>query len=188
MERALKIVESLKLTSIVCVFDQVIYSKAIKIKWKEKQKFNGCVLMMGMFHMLMMFMHILSERFSVAGLRDVLIQSGVIADGSVDKALSGKMYNRGVRLYKLAFEAITRKLFDGIVLTKEEDDLVQANLKKLDFDAFWENEVSQKMYNDFLDCREKMKDGEPLQKFWMSFLKMIELLLNTIYPIRTGSC
>ena len=41
--------------------------------------------------MLMMFMHILSKWFSAAGLRDVLIQSGVVAEGSVDKALSGKM-------------------------------------------------------------------------------------------------
>ena len=151
MERALKIVKSLKLTSIVCVFDQAIYSRAIEIKWKEKQKFNGCVLMMGMFNM-MMYMHILSKRFSAAGLRDVLIRSGAIAEGSVDKALSGKMYSRGVQLYKLTYEAITRKLFDGIVLTKEEDDWVQANLEKLDFDAFWENKISQKMYNDSLDC------------------------------------
>ena len=82
MERALKIVKSLKLTSIV--FDQAIYSKVIE--WKEKQKFNGCVLMMEMFHILMMFMHILSKRFSAVGLRDVLIQSGVIPEGSVDKA------------------------------------------------------------------------------------------------------
>ena len=152
MERALKIIESLKLTSIVCVVDQAIYFKAIEIKWKEKQKFNGCVLKMGMFRMLMIFMHILSKRFSTAGLRDVLIQSGVIAKGSVDKALSGKMYNRAVRLYKLAYEAITRKLFDGIVLTKEEDDWVQADLEKLDFDAFWANQIYQKMYNDFVDC------------------------------------
>ena len=80
---------------------------------------------MGMFHMLMMFMHILSKRFSAAGLRDVLNQSGVVAEGSVDKALSGKMYNRGIRLYKLTYEAITRKVFDVIVSTKEEDDWVQ---------------------------------------------------------------
>ena len=31
-----------------------------------------------------------------------------------------------------------------------------------------------------------MKDGERLQKFWMSFLQMIELLLNTTYDIRAG--
>ena len=75
------------------------------------------MLMMGMFHMLMMFKHTLSKRFSAAALRDLVIQSGIIAEGSVDKALSGKMYTRGVWLYKLAYEAITRKLLDGIVIT-----------------------------------------------------------------------
>ena len=92
--------------------------------------------MMGMFQMLMRLMHILSKRFWEARFLDVLIQKSVIPGGSGDKTLSGKMYNTGVRLYKLAYEALTRKLFDGIVLTKEEDDWVQANLEKLDFDPF----------------------------------------------------
>ena len=58
--------------------------------------------------MLMMYMHILSKRFSDAGVCDVLTQSSVIAEGSVDKALCGKMYNRGVKMYKLMCEAIMR--------------------------------------------------------------------------------
>ena len=142
--------------------------------------------MMGMFQMLMMLMHILSKRFCEARFCNVPIQSSVIAAGSGNKALSGKMYNTGVWLYRLAYEAFPRKLFNSIVLAKEEDDWVQANLEKVDFDAFWESIISQKMYNNFLICQEKMKDGEPLQKFWMSFLKMVELLLNTIYAIRAG--
>ena len=78
MLRAFKIVSSLNLKSVVCAFDQAIYFKAIEIKWKEQEKFSSCVLMMGMFHMLMMYMHILSKRFSDAGVHDVLIQSIVI--------------------------------------------------------------------------------------------------------------
>ena len=66
-----------------------------------------------MFYMLM-FMHILSKRFADAGLRYVFIQSGVIAEGTVDRALCGKMYNGGLRMYKLMYEAIMRKVFDSI--------------------------------------------------------------------------
>ena len=62
----------------------------------------------------LMFMHILSKRFGDAGLRYVFIQSGVIGEGTVDRALCGKMYNRGVRIYKLMYEAIMRKAFDSI--------------------------------------------------------------------------
>ena len=35
MQRALTIIESLHLISIVYVFDQAIYSKASEIKWKK---------------------------------------------------------------------------------------------------------------------------------------------------------
>ena len=92
--RALQIIKSLKSVMLVCVFDQAIYLKAIEIKWKEKQKFGNIILMIGMFHMLMMYMHILSKRFSDAGIRDILIQNGTIAEGSVDKAMCAKMYIR----------------------------------------------------------------------------------------------
>ena len=31
-----------------------------------------------------------------------------------------------------------------------------------------------------------MKNGKPLEKFWMGFLEMVELLLSTIYSIRSS--
>ena len=49
--------------------------------------------MMGIFHTIMMYIYILSKSFSNTGLRDVLIQSLTVAEGSIHKALSGKMYN-----------------------------------------------------------------------------------------------
>ena len=45
------------------------------------------------FHdMLMIYMSILSKRFADAGLKDALIQSTLITEGSLDQALHGKMY------------------------------------------------------------------------------------------------
>ena len=110
MCRALRIMDSLRLVSIVCVFDQAIYCKACEIKWKEPKKFENCVLMMGIFHLLMVYMGILKKRFGDAGLRDALIQGSVVAEGSVDMALRGKNYKRGVRLYKIFYEALLRLL------------------------------------------------------------------------------
>ena len=101
MLRAVKYVKFLKLSSVVCVFDQAIYSKGIKIKWKEKERFENVVLIIGMFHTIMMHMHIFSKRFSDADVRDVLIHSGTIAEGSIVKALIGNMYSRGTRTNQL---------------------------------------------------------------------------------------
>ena len=70
----------------------------------------------------------------------MLIQSGVIVEGSVDKALSGKMYNRGVRIYKLMYEVIARKLLGEMDLTIEETDWLKTNWDKVDFDTLWDRE------------------------------------------------
>ena len=55
--RALKIIEALKLVTLVCVLDQAIYLKAIEIQWKDQQKFGSIVLMMGMFHINIVYAH-----------------------------------------------------------------------------------------------------------------------------------
>ena len=98
MERALKIIDQSHLVSIADVFGQAFYSKTFEIKWKEAEKFQNCVLMLGIFHLLM-YMGISNKRFSNAGLKDALIQSSTIAEGSIDSALRGKCYNRGVSDY-----------------------------------------------------------------------------------------
>ena len=71
--------------------------------------------------------------------------------------------------------------------TEEEDDWVHSNLNAINFTTFWEHKISQTTYNKFLNAREKLKPREPLQTFWMSFLGMIERLLNTIYAVRAGN-
>ena len=77
---------------------QAIYGKAYEIKWREPAKFKFCVLMMGIFHLLMVYMSILNKQFGDVGLKDALMQSSMTAEGSVEAALCGKSYDRGVRL------------------------------------------------------------------------------------------
>ena len=179
MNRALKIIEALKLSTMVCVFDQAIYSKAIEIKFKEQHKFKNVFVMMGMFHLLMMFMHVLSKQFSAAGVRDILVQSNTISEGSVDQALCGKMYNRGVRCYKLMYKAIVRRVLEEMKISTDE---IMDNHQS--FEEACSGQSFVKKYTDFINFREALEKRKPLQKFWMSFLEMTELLLNTIYSLR----
>ena len=54
---------------------------------------KNVVLMQGNFHLLMMFLGVIGKRFGDAGLRDLAVQSGIISERSVDKALDGHMYS-----------------------------------------------------------------------------------------------
>ena len=73
--------------------------------------------MMGIFHLHMVFVSKLNKRFGDAGLRDALVQSSIVAEGSVDSALYGKSYNRGIPLYKSYYEAL-----NNLLLKQVEDE------------------------------------------------------------------
>ena len=84
-------------------------------------KYKDCIVMFGIFHMIMMYLGIIGRNISHAGLKDLIIQSDVVATGSVDKALSGKMYNPFVRAHKIVYEALYRCLLNGMEDNNTED-------------------------------------------------------------------
>ena len=181
------------LDTVVCVLDQAIYSKACEIKWEELLKFQGCILMMGIFHLHMVFMSILNKRFGDAGLRDALVQSSIVAEG-VDSALPGKSYNRGIRLYKIYREALTRLLLKQ--LEDEAPEMYKEFSSHVDqtdtmnaarFEALKSESSFEQLFNSYLNLRIKLGSSNfSLQRFWLSFLEMMELLLSLIYSVRLG--
>ena len=84
LKQALKIKESLNLNEIVCVFDKAFYAEAADIVWKHPDTFQSIVPRLGMFHTICNFQGIIGKRFRDAGLRDLAVESEVIAEGSVD--------------------------------------------------------------------------------------------------------
>ena len=56
---------------------------------------------MGGFNTLIIFLGIIGTCFKDASLQDILIQSGVLVNGSAEWAMTGSMYNRSVRMRKL---------------------------------------------------------------------------------------
>ena len=53
-----------------------------------------------------MLLGIIGCRFGDAGLREITVESDVVAEGSMEKVLSGKHYNTAVRLHKIVYEAM----------------------------------------------------------------------------------
>ena len=76
LNQSLSIMQSLQLTTIVCVFDQALYAKAIEITWKHVDKFKNIILRMGVFRTVCNLLSTIGKRFQDAGLRDLCVQSG----------------------------------------------------------------------------------------------------------------
>lgn len=82
LNRSLAIMRSLHLISMVCVFDQAIYAKAFEVKCKGFEKFKPIALRLGTFHTICRLISLIGKRFQDAGLKDLFIEGGVVAEGS----------------------------------------------------------------------------------------------------------
>ena len=54
----------------------------------------------------MSFMSVIYKRLKESNIEDLLVEAGLIAQGSVVQVLRGSHYNRATRLYKLFYEAM----------------------------------------------------------------------------------
>ena len=104
LNQSLRIMHSLKRTSIMCVFDQAIYCNALEIKSKDSDLYK----LIGTFHTLCTLISIFEKRFQDARLRDLCIESRVVAEGSVSALMKGRSYNTAMCFHKLSYEAFRR--------------------------------------------------------------------------------
>ena len=98
---------------VVCVFDQALYAKVTEILWKDEEKMRTIIVRMGAFHTICNFLATIGKRFKDAGLRDVAVESAVIAEGSIEAVLEGRQYTRAVRLHRIIYEALQRLIWKG---------------------------------------------------------------------------
>ena len=201
--RAIKIKEVLQLSGIVLVCDQAIYAKAIEIAWKHSDEFKPIVLRVGSFHTACIFMAVIGKRFNDAGLTDIAIESGIVADEFLNRVLEGKEYNRCIRTHKLLYKAFMRFIWrDFLKWVSEELDLENEEMDSLNvqIDDLCENFLPD-LYNKILDEKSVLNIYELLQQyrqglrskpgnmnaFWMSYIEMVEVLLNLTRASREGS-
>ncbi|KAL1262233.1 hypothetical protein QQF64_007498 [Cirrhinus molitorella] len=202
LHQSISIMKSLQLNNIVVVFDQALYAKAAEITWKHQELFKNIILRMGVFHTTCTFMATIGKRFADAGLRDLCVEAGVIADGSVSGVIDGHRYNRAVRLHKLLYEAFLRLAWKGFYPWLEQnhqEDLIhlEAILQAVEnlcdeisqkrFEGTLEQDSCQCIltrFNEFLSYLRE--DNGPLSSFWMSYVDMVEILLSLIRASREG--
>ena len=201
LEQTLGIMQSLHLNNIVCVFDQALYAKAAEIVWKQ-EKFKNIIIRMGAFHTICNLLSIIGKRFQDAGLRDLSVESGVIAEGSITGMMDGRKYNRTVRLHKLVYEALMRLAWKGFLPWMEENhngDLhhlqetlnfitnVHSSVCKASIQELLENASCGRILKLFQTYLDTLRDGPSLSAFWMSYVDMTEIMLGLIRASREGN-
>lgn len=201
LRECLRICKTLDLEAITCVMDQALYCKASEICWSN-EIFRPIVLRMGTFHTLCRMVCLIGRRFGTAGLRDLAVESGVIAEGSVEAVLDGRKYNRSIRFLKIVYEALFRLAWQGFLswlenhpdgITKVHDAMIIfSNLHDLVTPKNFKETISNQKCGDILKLFDQYLDilrhsqGD-LSSFWMSCFDMIEIILGAIRATREGN-
>ena len=110
LKKSVEMATQLCLDDTVVVLDQAIYAKALEVVWKKKEEFRSIVLRMGSFHITCVFLSVIGKRFGDSGLRDLLLESRLVASGSLNGVLGGKHYNRAIRTHKVIFSSLLASL------------------------------------------------------------------------------
>ena len=191
-------IRRLSLRAVICVFDQAFYAKAMEVYWKNKDIFQNVFLMSRGFHLLMMRLGIVGVRYGDAGFREIVIQSNLINEGSVDRALFGKNYNRAIYTHKIFYEVLMRLLLERFSSTSQEGrslfEGLEPGFEQLKLCLCVEKMDSVLTSSEFCSFLKQFEafisyvksNGTELVRFWLSYLEIIELVLNFIYSTRIG--
>ena len=195
--------KELSLDTIIVVMDQALYAKAVEITWKEKDKFSHLLLRMGTFHTIMNALSIIGKRFCDAGLKDICIEAGLVAEGSINGVIDGKQYNRAIRVHKCIYEALMRLAWAEFTLWADNKEETSTVIKScVDKVNNIDDDLNHQNFSDLLDCPQFLElatlwrdflehlrhnNGE-LSEFWMSYIDMIEhVILGLLRASREGN-
>ena len=184
MKSVIDNLDRLKCDAAVLVFDQAIYSKAQQIRWTDTVLCDRLVLRLGEFHTLCSFLTTVSSRFRNSGLEDILIESGIVAAGSMNSVLRCTSYNKCIRAYKLMYEALRRlQIADFLDNASLDDREAFKDGSAADVNSIAVAEASKRL-DDYVAKR----CGESeLYSYWQSFIDMMGIALCFIRATRTGS-
>ena len=115
LQQSLNVMTHLRLNSIVYVFDQALYAKAVEIIWKNPKQYDGIIVRLGVFHTICTLLAVIGKRLKDAGLQDLCVEAGIVAEGSCSGVMEGRRYNRAVRTHKFIYEALMRLAWKGFV-------------------------------------------------------------------------
>ena len=150
--------------------------------------------------MRMIIMTVIGKRFGDAGLKDVLVKSGVVGASVVHSVISGKHYNRALQCHKAMFEALFRMVLRSFeaFLAKKDDRLTILSSVPTNLDSFRQAEfapdaftaLKQKaqlkiLFEAFNDFRASCKT--PMAKFLLSYIEMVSMLLKFIRSTKEGN-
>lgn len=189
MDWCQNVAEAKDMPFIQLVSDQAVYKYIEEALFEDEDRWDRVKGVLGAFHTEFSYLNALGKRYSGSGIEDLAVASGLLVEGSVHRALSGKHYYRGMRSYKLLAEVFLKTLIDAFI-SKNPDILNQfKHLTEISTEKQHDEFVKSLIFRNFVSemFNDVLSSESEMAKFWLSFIIDVELLLQHYHYIRRGN-
>jgi len=165
---------------------------AYDIQWNNAVKFSKLIIHLGAFHIMCSYMGAIGTMMVGSGFEEILIESGMCASGSIVKVISGKHYNRAMRVHQHMIDALERMLLDVFIESLSAVDISSettifeklVQISKVALAPSHSDVENSKECKDFIDEFEVFKNkvrtgllGKTAQ-FWLSYCDSVWILMR----------
>lgn len=183
-------------------YDLAIAKIALKIQSTEAPQFDNLFIHLGSFHLMMAFFKAIGVFINECGLSHMMVESKIIASGSVNGIIEGKHFNRCKRLHPLMAVGLQILHFDQFLKTKQVerdflkeqifDDLLQyqdlaVSHSTTTAELLPNQELSRLLssYQKFVDKTRQGDHGKTAQ-FYMTYIQLVNYYVILSRSIRMG--
>lgn len=163
---------------------------AYDIKWHSPLQYADVYINLGAFHIMCSYMGALGKMMCGSGLEEIIIEAGVCASGSIDRVMSGKHYNRAMRVHQLMLDAAERLLLQSFIASQPDtnSEMVKFDmLEKMASNPTHEAMLETIACDEFIACsaaynkyKNEIRNGDhgKTAKFWLMYIDCVwDLLL-----------
>jgi len=177
-------------------FDLAAAKLAYNVIWGNPTRFPDTYVHLGAFHIICCFLGAVGRMMIGSGFEEIVIESGICSSGSIDQVLSGKHYNRALRVHQLMAITLDKLLLQEFVERTgydmsqlQELQLVAScpcneNMSATEDSDSWRSFSSQ--FLAFADAARQGTFGRTCQ-FWMQYHDSIWLLLTFLQSIKENN-
>ena len=179
----------------VVSYDLNAAKPAMQMQATEKPKYDNVFIMPGVFHVEMAFFKALGKMIEDSGGPTMLIETDVLATGSLNGFLSGKHFNWCKRLHPILGLALEILHFQVFIDSYDEKDELKAMTDKLsltsrdDLEVVLASEVFIRCVSSYTTYTEKTRSGEHgvTAQFWIMYIDYIDHYHSLERAIRTNN-
>lgn len=192
MRRSLQIASECQKDFFSVTYDLAMAKIALRIQSAEDE-FEKLFINFGPFHIMLSFMKAIGKFISGSGLTNILIDSEILASGSISSFLSGKHFNRCRKIHPLLSLALQNLHLERFLQQHDQDlENIKEYLKifneQQNDDPQITNENLKKLFNKYEEYKNETLNGRhgKTPQIYLMYTRLVEYYLQLEYSIRIG--